>query len=606
MCEEKQMNKNRAYRSSQLISPYGPGSIIEIGDESLVLADPSCWPKNTLKEIKLERLTKEAGVCALKKPPTVSGGYSKVKKSNSLMTVRFPEWVFCSRCRKMKQCSTETSCNADGVPVCDNLKCNKKVLVPMRFVAACEHGHLQDVPWIWWAHKNANSGICEHPDLYFCVDANRGSGLDALKVCCKNPDCNEYNTLNDLLQTNILGNVCGDRQPWEYPKKKEERHCSSIPQVLQRGASNVYYPIVRSALDIPYESKSSGNAVYQKIKDCDDFTDLINAIAANKEKRIRNYAEDIAEEYDLTVKQVLEAAKSEEQESRQFKIPDDEELRLAEWHILSSPIVEQTNTPNFKVRTANWETKLTFGFERILTRVLLLDKLREVRAFCGFERIKPGENSVVPNTAMNGRASWLPATEVFGEGIFLQFQQDQIDAWVKNLSQDFSSRLKDFEMRQSRANSNYLPLPTPKFLLLHTLSHLLIRQLSFESGYSSGSLRERIYAKGDQAGILIYTADGDSEGSLGGLVQQGEAERLFPALIAALETAHWCSNDPVCSEMEAQGVMGLNKAACHSCSLISETSCEHNNLLLDRKLLIGDVNNQGFFSSLFEILERDF
>ncbi|MGL5250089.1 MAG: Zn-binding domain-containing protein, partial [Enterovibrio sp.] len=168
------------------------------------------------------------------------------------------------------------------------------------------------------------------------------------------------------------------------------------------------------------------------------------------------------------------------------------------------------------------------------------------------------------------------------------------------------SRLDDFKNRHANASSTYLPEPEPKFLIMHTLAHLLIRQLSFESGYSSGSLCERIYAGENQAGILIYTAAGDSEGSLGGLVLQGEASRIFPAILAALETACWCSNDPVCSEMEAQGAMGLNKAACHSCSLISETSCEHNNLLLDRKLLIGSADYQGFFSDILACAEEGY
>ena len=181
---------------------------------------------------------------------------------------------------------------------------------------------------------------------------------------------------------------------------------------------------------------------------------------------------------------------------------------------------------------------------------------------------------------------------------FLEFNQKTLKQWEDGMSDAFHKRLYDTQQRCAKASSTMLPDPTFTFIMLHTLAHLLIRQLSFDSGYSSGSLRERIYASDGQAGILIYTADGDSEGSLGGLVQQGEPERLIPAILAALETAGWCSNDPVCSEMEAQGVMGLNKAACHSCSLISETSCEYNNLLLDRQFLIGDGKSDGLFSAV--------
>lgn len=152
---------------------------------------------------------------------------------------------------------------------------------------------------------------------------------------------------------------------------------------------------------------------------------------------------------------------------------------------------------------------------------------------------------------------------------------------------------------------SYLPEPTPRLVAIHTFAHLLIRQLSFECGYSSGSIRERIYAENDQAGVLIYTADSDSEGSLGGLVQQGEANRLYPMIAASLEQASWCSNDPVCSEMETQGVMGLNKAACHSCTLVSETSCTMNNLLLDRKLLLGNEVGDGLFTSVLKNIKEE-
>ncbi|UXI04710.1 DUF1998 domain-containing protein [Photobacterium sp. TY1-4] len=592
---------NKAYRSSQLISPFGPGSIIEIGDESLVLADPQLWPKQ-LEEIKLDRLAKEAGVWALKKPPVVKNRYDRVTPGNSLMTVRFPMWMFCPRCRRMEMWTVKSGKrNQDGVPVCKNPKCNDKVLVPMRFVAACEHGHLQDVPWIRWAHKSKGKDqrtTCEHPELYFKSDPKKGSGLEALYVECGNPGCGAHNSFKELLSKEALKNyACCDKQPWEIYKDLSDRKCDQTMRVLQRGASNLYYPIIRSALDIPHEQVSSGSGTYNRIKESDDFEFLILAVERGREKRIRSVAKDIAEELGLTETEVIAAVTKQEKEQRTFKIPKDGDLRLAEWDILTSDDIEQKQTGTFKARVASWEDAETFGFDKVLNRVVLLDKLRGVSTFCGFERISPNDNVVQPQSSQQAQ-SWLPATEVYGEGIFLEFSEARLNNWESTIHGEIKDRLNDFRSRHANTSSTYLPEPDIKFLILHTLSHLLIRQLSFESGYSSGSLRERIYAGESQAGILIYTADGDSEGSLGGLVLQGEANRLFPAILAALETANWCSNDPVCSEMEAQGVMGLNKAACHSCTLISETSCEHNNLLLDRKILIGDENYQGFFSGI--------
>lgn len=584
----------RAYRSSQLISPFGPGAIIEIGDESLILADTSNWPKN-LTKIKLDRLAKEAGVWSLKKPPVVGRKSDEISTHNALMTIRFPQWMFCPRCRKMIRWTLdEGKRNSDGIPVCSNSACQNKVLVPMRFVAACNHGHLQDVPWDYWAHRPEKK--CEQPDLYFKSNPKKGSGLDALYIECKNPECKAQNSLRDLMGKTALKYLnCSDSQPG---KRNDNRKCSETLQVFQRGASNLYYHIVRSALDIPYEEVSRGNDVYNLIKQSRDFNPLLSALEENKKNRIDFYANEIADEFSLTIDEVMKACTSKEKEQRTFKIPEETDLRVAEWEILSSDDIENKQTSTFKAKISNWNISETFGFEKILKRVVLLDKLREVRAFCGFERVTPDGHVVQPESSLDPFSSWLPATEVYGEGIFLEFNQDYLYAWEQRLPEIIKKRLKELKQRHGSSSSTYLPVPEIKLLILHTLAHLLIRQLSFESGYSSGSLRERIYASENQAGLLIYTADGDSEGSLGGLVQQGEVNRLFPAILAALETANWCSNDPVCSEMDAPGVMGLNKAACHSCTLVSETSCEYNNLLLDRTLLIGDENYQGFFSEV--------
>ena len=150
------------------------------------------------------------------------------------------------------------------------------------------------------------------------------------------------------------------------------------------------------------------------------------------------------------------------------------------------------------------------------------------------------------------------------------------------------------------------PALLPRYVLLHTLGHLLMRRLAFDSGYSAASLRERIYGRSTpvgaqpepQAGVLIYTAAGDTEGTLGGLARQGETRRLSETLVSGLQEATWCSADPLCSENLAQGFGSLNYAACHACSLVSETSCESTNSLLDRCLVVGGSEVRGFFQDV--------
>ena len=147
----------------------------------------------------------------------------------------------------------------------------------------------------------------------------------------------------------------------------------------------------------------------------------------------------------------------------------------------------------------------------------------------------------------------------------------------------------------------------PEFVLLHTFAHLLINQLSYECGYGSSSLKERIYCEkcsdnNKMCGVLIYTASGDSEGSLGGLVRQGETGRLEDTIIAAIKNAEWCSSDPICIESPGQGPDSCNLAACHNCALLPETCCELGNRLLDRGLVVGTLENKemGFFSRIGE------
>jgi hypothetical protein len=589
-------DSNRSYRSSQLISPFGPGSIIDIGDESLILMDIKHWPKN-LDEIKLDRLTREAGVWSLKKPPILKSRWENVHKNNALMTVRFPAWMFCPKCRHLGRWHKDDPLNESGVPVCQNKNCNNKSLAPMRFVAACNKGHLQDIPWDRWAHMGGESE-CSSPktDLYFKARKDMGSGLGALEVHCKH--CGAKNSLARIMDDGALKIKCSNKQPWEFNKDYSEK-CDEPLHVLQRGASNLYYPIIRSALDIPYESSSIGNSIIDKIQGCEDYDNLLRARERGKEGAVKLYAEYLAEEFGFSIDAILGAVEGGGEPPRVFRIPKDEDLRVAEWEVLSATDIEDKQTDNFKARIANFAGEETFGCHNLISKVVLLDKLREVRAFCGFERIKPDDNPVLMHVDSKQKP-WLPACEVFGEGVFIEFDQTALEDWEYASSEFLIPRLSSVLSRYANVTSTYLPEPSAKFIALHTFAHLIIRQLSFESGYSSGSLRERIYAAEGQAGVLIYTADGDSEGSLGGLVQQGEAHRLFPAIVAALETANWCSNDPVCSELDTQGVMGLNKAACHSCALVSETSCEHNNLLLDRKLVIGDGKEQGLFSSIMK------
>jgi hypothetical protein len=138
--------------------------------------------------------------------------------------------------------------------------------------------------------------------------------------------------------------------------------------------------------------------------------------------------------------------------------------------------------------------------------------------------------------------------------------------------------------------------------MLHTFAHLLIRELALECGYNAASIRERIYAKSDSespmAGVLLYTAAADSDGTLGGLVELGKPENLGRLIEQALDRATVCSSDPLCSEHNPGVDRSLHSAACHACTFVAETSCERGNRYLDRALLVKtfEVSDTAFFA----------
>ena len=246
--------------------------------------------------------------------------------------------------------------------------------------------------------------------------------------------------------------------------------------------------------------------------------------------------------------------------------------------------------------------------------ISLIHKVREVQALIGFTRLKPVDSTDAPGSqavivpVKEPDTKWYPAYDVRGEGIFIEFDSTAIDSW-RTENQALAERVAilNDNYKKSFIGENHPREISGKFLLLHTISHLLIKQLSFECGYGIASLKERIYcsetADGkEMSGILIYTACGDSEGTLGGLVRQGRSD-TFPRIFnKAIENARTCSNDPVCSLSQGQGRDSLNLAACYSCSLIPETSCEEFNCFLDRGVVVGtfDNPNLGFFQGVYE------
>jgi hypothetical protein len=297
------------------------------------------------------------------------------------------------------------------------------------------------------------------------------------------------------------------------------------------------------------------------------------------------------------------------------------EFRRAEFTVLRKGVDDSQRVPNLRVIPAEIPNDLFPWF----AKVNLVERLRETRVFYGFDRLEPSKKPLLgmPESAMNQlfrnppsqrQERWLPAVEVFGEGIYIELREDQIKQWQSEQWSWLERRLDDdFVVRLGGIIQTIPPLGpatrtwASRYLLVHSLAHVLINQLVFESGYSTASLRERLYVSSDMqapmAGILIYTAAGDSEGTLGGLVRLGRKERFGVILRRALSRASWCSADPVCSEkLGGHGARRANLAACYACTLLPETSCETINEGLDRAMIVGtpDERSRGWMVSLLD------
>lgn len=211
----------------------------------------------------------------------------------------------------------------------------------------------------------------------------------------------------------------------------------------------------------------------------------------------------------------------------------------------------------------------------------------------GFQRLSRDGTLVPPD--IDGQTDWLPALELYGEGLFFTLDEEPLRQWEAQDAARF--RVSELSRRYAASDFSFDPEVelSPRFLLLHTLSHMLIKELESHAGYPAASLKERIYCsvayEQPMAGILVYVAVPDVVGSLGGLAEQADPQRLLTLLTRVFDHADWCSLDPVCAEHQGQGPALLNKAACHACALIPEPCCTYGNVLLDRLFVRGDRTN---------------
>jgi hypothetical protein len=594
-------------RLSQVVMGYGPGAMVDLLDHAVVVGGLEYWHYDrkrgvqSLKEPRLRdavadqtrRLGRDLAFDdAFREPPREND--REASRFVGVDVLEFPQWFVCQNpdCRALTRSrDLELKSGKYSHPCARN---KSTECVPVRFVSACSRGHLDDFPWVWFAHKDA--GKCAAPLLRLREGAT-GDFSEVVVECA----CGASAKLSTA-QVDAANPPCNGQRPWLGRDAVEP--CDQRQRMLVRTASNSYFAQIVSALSVPEHGRELENIVQAH------WTFLKKATAANL-----SAAKDLSDELahallpydDAAVLRVVDAIRANRPIPR-------EPLRTAEFkQFLAQPQEMPGEQPG--PEDTFWARRLApgHGLPANIASVVLAHRLRELRVQVGFTRLEPvtanlqGEYDLkVRTAALSQTEKWLPANEIKGEGILLVLDEQAVVAWEQSHAvQQRGGELAQGYADWAKSAQDPPSFPGVRFYLLHSLAHLLMSAISLECGYSASALRERIYcapADGEppMAAILISTGTPGSEGTLGGLVEQGR--RLRTHLQRAYDLGVLCSNDPLCgthSPAEDPGERFLEGAACHGCLFVAECSCERFNRYLDRALVVPTIGHPAelaFFS----------
>jgi len=587
-------------RPSQLLWTYGPGALIDLPNLSVLTMGLERWDLERCLPIEEARLLAAVRrvlgpqVERLRMPPFLKeDGIDPMSAEGKVgVPVRpFPRWLRCVRCGLLAEYDSglfDIKANSYRPEqthfVHSNCEKGKNAdAVPARFLLACRNGHLDDFPWHWFVHGGPSD--CKGTLRFF----ERGASLQTENLWVKCDTCDVARSLVHAFGREAQDNLpaCRGRHP--HLNKYEE--CNEAPRTILLGATNGWFPITLSVLAIPLERDQLGQLIldgWVYFSDAES-TDEIKVIVKTLVKSGNLPGIDKWDHRDI-----WKAVEDRKDGRSNTTIAPESDIKGPEWDVLTSN-APPTDWPHFLSN----KTKTPKAYRNRLASVLLLERLREVNALIGYTRVEAPDESTEPDERppmaklSRSKPDWVPATEVHGEGIFIRFDEKAVAEWEQQKAvQARSQKLETGHQgwRNARGLAPNEGYPGIRYALLHTFAHLLIRELALECGYSAASIRERIYAKTDgkspMAGVLLYTAAADSDGTLGGLVELGKPENLGRLIEQALDRATVCSSDPLCSEHNPAVDRSLHSAACHACTFVSETSCERGNRYLDRSLLV--------------------
>jgi hypothetical protein len=598
--KQKTMQPDGRVRRSQAVTTFGPGAMMDLLDQAVLVGGLDFWAydkHHEIPEIQEPRLRaaiadyfRDAKLELSEEQPFLGPPVSDEReptKYAGIQVLEFPTWFVCQNpeCRALVR---RDGLEAKGHRYVHNCSSTRKAseTVPVRFVSACRRGHLDDFPWIGFAHLGRPDGRCAAPSLRLLEGAT--GDFSEVEIHCA---CGATNRLSSALAGVPLS--CNGQRPWLGPQGKEE--CKEQLRLLVRTASNSYFTQLVSALSVP----EPGRELEEKVR---SVWDVMKSATPELLPAFRQIPKVQLALQGFTDADVMKTVRAITKGGSAARLP----LRTAEFLQFTQAKPEAPGDlppadTTFFARTCKPKGGLPEG----VARLVLASKLREVSAEIGFTRLEAstpdlqGEFDLGVESARLGlTTSWLPATEIRGEGVFIQLSESAVRVWEE--SAEVKARAKELMAGYdawAKTVTSAPAFPGVRFYLLHSLSHLLISAISLECGYSASAIRERIYCGPSErdpdtpmAAILLSTGTSGTEGTLGGLVEEGR--RLRAHLARAYDLGKLCSNDPVCaghSPQDDPAERHLEGAACHGCLFIAECSCERFNRYLDRTLVVPTV-----------------
>tara|TARA_B100000900_G_C20601750_1_gene725943 strand:+ start:3768 stop:5702 length:1935 start_codon:yes stop_codon:yes gene_type:complete len=636
-------------RRSQIVIPFGPGGVYDFKDFSAMTMQVDEWEYNDrdcdAHQIKNARFIKYINkklrfyegfnskrIYKLLHPPIAydSNMSQEVRaQMGSVKVKKFPIWGLCSRCNALSKFDpfsrTNNKCKNTRVEPkregkftpCGQIKNGGKI-EPVRFVGYCGKGHIEDFPWVKMMQRKCSPNCDMHnrshtvnqPSLYL-ADNSLGNGFNSLMLQCG--ECKNSTSLAGVDRKTGQPNIndfidqygkkifqCSGKKPWST---EDDEQCENMLEIQPRAASKLYSAVQCSSIFVPESDEVTHDFILDPIVQ----TWISENTLTSEIKVALGVMPSFKEKYELDIQQMLDMIQEERdiinteiEQDDGLEDEDDNDFLFLEYETLCKKQVDDGRFISKTIPNENFSSKINDKFASLSQ----IKRLYSSVALLGFNRMTSDfSDKKLAFNAARTNANFLPAYEIVGEGIFIDFSYEKIQEWRTN---NPSFKEKEKQLRKNSANNIFNDTYSNSafnygHVMMHTFSHLLMNQLSIECGYALTEIKERIYfcEKSKMAGVLIYTASSDSAGSLGGLVRMIKPNYFESLVSNAIANAQVCSNDPICKESNGQGNSGLCLASCHACSMIPDLACctVPSNVFLDRNALIGnETNAKGYFS----------